>query len=396
MPHLLIVDDDPGTLKLLSVVLRHQGYEVETAESAEQAWELFVRRVPDLVISDVHLPGASGMELLARIRGDLRHTLCPVILLTSLTDRQDIRTGMQLGADDYITKPFRGPEIVEAVRAQLNRQSVRDTAQELKNRVIVERALQEQAQVLGDNYELQLAHTLSDQWNSTQRGEGTKTLTRACVASIGLVDHERYVEQLPAGDLAVWLKRLHEACGDAASLFGAVHVHFFNEGAIAVFASDGDTDDVLAEYSPSADEEVVQQTISIKSEHRALKAAYALHRSLPGLKDFVSRKWSDFDLPAPQLSIGLHAGTVGLSRLQGLAGGAVITVPVGQTVNRAKWLQHLALRHRGTITMTAETLRQTKGAARVIKREWVTPAEQKERLDVCWVTSPSDAHTTRT
>ncbi|GAA6140884.1 response regulator [Hydrogenophaga sp. 5NK40-0174] len=388
MSHLLIVDDDPGTLKLLTVVLRHQGYGVDTAETAEQAWDKFNSQPPDLVISDIHLPSASGLDLLARIRGDMRHTLCPVILLTSLNDRQHMRSGMQLGADDYITKPFRGPEIVEAVRAQLNRQNVRNAAQELKSRASMERALQEQAQTLGENYELQLAHTLSEQWASATKDAETERLDHACVASFGLVDHEAYVEHMPPDQMARWLKRFHEACGDAASLFGALNVHFLNEGAVAVFATDED-DPALNASSETASSGHAVGTATIKGELRALKAAYALSRSMAGIRDFVKREWPELDLPPPALAVGLHSGAVGLSRLHGLSGGAVITVPVGHTVNQATLLQKLSLRHRGTITMTADTLRQVTGATKVVKRELVTIAGQAKKLDVCWVTAPA-------
>ncbi|MDZ3991287.1 Transcriptional regulatory protein OmpR [Pseudomonas sp. Teo4] len=116
--HLLIVDDDVEVLDLLQKFLRQHGYEVDVASDGEGLWRALERRVPDLVILDVMLPGDSGLVLCQRLLAE--HKVA-VIMLTAMGELSDRVVGLELGADDYLTKPFAARELLARVRAVLRR-----------------------------------------------------------------------------------------------------------------------------------------------------------------------------------------------------------------------------------------------------------------------------------
>jgi len=118
--HLLIVDDDVEVLDLLQKFLRQHGYEVDVANDGEGLWQALERRVPDLVILDVMLPGDSGLVLCQRLRAEYK---VAVIMLTAMGELSDRVVGLELGADDYLTKPFAARELLARVRAVLRRAS---------------------------------------------------------------------------------------------------------------------------------------------------------------------------------------------------------------------------------------------------------------------------------
>lgn len=116
--HLLIVDDDLDVLELLQKFLRQHGYDVEVAIDGPSLWQALERRVPDLVILDVMLPGESGLVLCQQLRS--QHKVA-VIMLTAMSELSDRVVGLELGADDYLTKPFAARELLARVRAVLRR-----------------------------------------------------------------------------------------------------------------------------------------------------------------------------------------------------------------------------------------------------------------------------------
>lgn len=115
----LVVDDEPMILELLSVSLRYQGFEVETATDGAQALDRARSFRPQAMIVDVMMPGIDGFGLLPRLRAD--GIDAPVLFLTARDDVQDKVAGLTLGADDYITKPFSLEEVVARLRVVLRR-----------------------------------------------------------------------------------------------------------------------------------------------------------------------------------------------------------------------------------------------------------------------------------
>lgn len=117
----LIVEDEPAILELISVNLEHAGFQTLRAESAEEAVRLLGGSLPELVLLDWMLPGQSGLALARRLRGEARTRELPLIFLTARAEEPDKIAGLDAGADDYITKPFSTRELVARIRAVLRR-----------------------------------------------------------------------------------------------------------------------------------------------------------------------------------------------------------------------------------------------------------------------------------
>ncbi|HEX2980358.1 MAG TPA: response regulator transcription factor [Anaerolineaceae bacterium] len=115
---ILIADDEPLYIRLLQINLQTEGYEVITATNGEEALEKITSHSPDLVILDIMMPKLDGIQATERIR---QFTSIPVIMLTARGDEQDRVQGLNVGADDYIVKPFSATELLARVRAVLRR-----------------------------------------------------------------------------------------------------------------------------------------------------------------------------------------------------------------------------------------------------------------------------------
>ena len=118
MPRILVVDDEPQIVDLLRSYLRREGFDVDEAGDGEAALAACARRRPDLVVLDLMLPKVDGREVCRRIR---ETSQTPIIMLTARDEETDKLLGLELGADDYITKPFSPREVVARVRAVLRR-----------------------------------------------------------------------------------------------------------------------------------------------------------------------------------------------------------------------------------------------------------------------------------
>ncbi len=115
----LLVEDDPGIQDMLQYSLSQDGYTIHSALSVKEGWELIENRAIDIVLLDWMLPDNSGIDLLHRIRK--YHSALPVIMVTAKTEEEDRVLGLDVGADDYITKPFSVKELKSRVQAVLRR-----------------------------------------------------------------------------------------------------------------------------------------------------------------------------------------------------------------------------------------------------------------------------------
>ena len=116
-----MIDDDRGLVDMLSMALEDAGFAVERAHDGKSGWERFSACAPDLVLLDLLMPEIDGLELCRRIRE--KHAT-PVVMLTSRDDEMDKVLGLDMGADDYVTKPFSTRELIARVRAALRRASM--------------------------------------------------------------------------------------------------------------------------------------------------------------------------------------------------------------------------------------------------------------------------------
>ena len=121
--HILVVEDEPAILELIAINLKHAGFEVTIAASAEAADEFVKAELPDAILLDWMLPGQSGMAFAKRLRAAERTRNLPIILLTARVHEEDKVQGLDSGADDYITKPFSPRELVSRLKAVLRRRA---------------------------------------------------------------------------------------------------------------------------------------------------------------------------------------------------------------------------------------------------------------------------------
>ena len=124
-PTVLVVDDEPTVTEVVSLYLKRAGYDVVVADDGEAALEILEQQSPDLVVLDLILPDVGGLEITRwlRARGDI-----PIIILTARRDETDRVLGLELGADDYVVKPFSPQELVSRVKAVLRRTYGRSAA----------------------------------------------------------------------------------------------------------------------------------------------------------------------------------------------------------------------------------------------------------------------------
>ena len=117
-PRVLVVDDDAALAEMLQIVLRQEGFETAWCSTGTAALRAFRQADPDVVLLDLMLPGRDGIDVCR----DLRHeTDVPIIMLTARSDTNDVVQGLEAGADDYVSKPFRGKELVARIRTRLRR-----------------------------------------------------------------------------------------------------------------------------------------------------------------------------------------------------------------------------------------------------------------------------------
>jgi DNA-binding response OmpR family regulator len=123
MTSALIVDDDPDVRDLVAYKLEQSGFDVRRASNGQQAMEAVAAQQPDVVLLDIMMPGTSGLEVLERWRLEGATARLAVLLLTAKAQESDVERGFELGADDYIVKPFSPREVVRRVNAVLTRVS---------------------------------------------------------------------------------------------------------------------------------------------------------------------------------------------------------------------------------------------------------------------------------
>ena len=118
---LLVVDDEPNLLRAVAACLKAEEYEVSTARGGYEALMQLAQSVPDLIVSDIRMPGMDGYKLARQLRASQRTALVPIVFLTAKDETADRIEGFRAGIDAYLTKPFEPDELIAVVRAILNR-----------------------------------------------------------------------------------------------------------------------------------------------------------------------------------------------------------------------------------------------------------------------------------
>jgi two-component system alkaline phosphatase synthesis response regulator PhoP len=118
---ILVIDDEKDLLELVRYNLEKEGFDVICTSDGESGVDIAVKHRPDLIVLDLMMPGLDGLEVCRRLRGDARSSRIPLIMLTARATEADRIIGLELGADDYVTKPFSPRELVARVKAVLRR-----------------------------------------------------------------------------------------------------------------------------------------------------------------------------------------------------------------------------------------------------------------------------------
>ncbi len=153
--YILVVDDEPDLRELIRFNLTQAGHEVETASGGREALEAIRRQPPDLVVLDLMLPDLSGIEVCRAVRADPKLRSLPILMLTARSEEVDRVVGFELGADDYVTKPFSPRELTLRVGAILRRaKAASDPAAELRYQELRVDREKHRCMVSGESIEL--------------------------------------------------------------------------------------------------------------------------------------------------------------------------------------------------------------------------------------------------
>ena len=213
---ILVVDDEPDLLELVRVNLAQAGFEVETASTGRNALDCVRRSAPDLVVLDLMLPDVPGTDVCRELRSDPEFARLPIIMLTARADEVDRVVGFELGADDYVTKPFSPRELTLRVRAILRRRSAHvDEAEPFQHRGL--RVDSERHRCFVEDVEVDLTAKEFELLKHLLRRPG-RVLTRDQLLD-GVWGHDVTVT---TRTIDTHVKRLREKLGSAGSMIETV------------------------------------------------------------------------------------------------------------------------------------------------------------------------------
>jgi DNA-binding response OmpR family regulator len=320
----VVVEDDPTNRMLITQILRKQGFEVWAAPDGKAGKALVLDVMPDVVVSDIQMPNLDGIGMLAQLRAESKTATLPVVMLTSLTERNKMRESMAAGADDYLTKPFTPTELVDTILAQMKKRSLHSQARAQVVQAAVNTALENQRHSLAGVYERRLKKELSESlWGVRAQASTDTPYPQATLMFVDLINPS-WPQLLSPSDLAEVLRLAYSNASDTLSLFGANHVHMVGEGLLAVFIPTNDT-------------------ASMTHATRAMKSALALVKSSSRVDQHLRTKFADRSLPRFSIGIALHSGPVVIASMGSPdAGLAPMGVPVGESVKVVMRLQQQA------------------------------------------------------
>lgn len=359
MPLVVVIEDDASTRVLVSAVMRKEGYQVLVAEDGAQGLALIREYLPDLIISDVRMPVMDGFGVLEAVRASEATATTPIILLTSLQDRANMRHGMTAGADDYLTKPFKAQELREAAVAQLNKrgrvEAVRAQA--------VDKALAVQQEKITQLYEKRMAKELSMQWPEAGQTDAHERHPSATALFADMRDYAKWTQRLAPHELGDLVTKFYSSVGDTVHLFGARHMQFVGDGMLCVFVNSADTH-------------------SVNHALRAAKAALGLQDGCRRIDSFIQQKFADRGLPPFRLNVVMHTGPVMFTPLDGLFAMATQSTPVGEPVSTVLKFFSNPNAPDWAIAATAQTNVLLRGSVRTGRRALLTMPDRPVGLDM--------------
>ncbi|MFC5500011.1 response regulator [Caenimonas terrae] len=231
---ILVIEDDPIQRLAVVGILQRVGHRVLWAVDGEQGLDMARQARPDLIVCDVVMPGMNGYQLVSSLRQEAGLAEVPVIMLTTMTERAQVRVGMTSGADDYLAKPLNAAELREAVTSLLNRRKSRreEIVGEIKDKFLA--ALEGQKQSLANLYEQRLFKELNSRWEDSGRYNEALDYPDAIVLAVDLFS-SILQRQSPSDDLAAAVRQGYQNARDTLYLFGARHLVPQGDSLLAVF-----------------------------------------------------------------------------------------------------------------------------------------------------------------
>jgi serine/threonine-protein kinase PpkA len=331
MHRILVVEDEEGIRKNIERLLTLEGYEVATAPNGQHGLIIARSMLPDIIITDINMPVMDGFAMLDAIRHHPELDRCIVIMLTAADERDSMRRGMRLGADDYLTKPFRREELLDSIGSQLKK--LARFNREKEKAVANANALTEEKtrelfreQFAGSSFPASQFSGYTPEGSSSGFGvsqppaDSTAQTLTATVMFADIRNFTNMAERLSAAELAALLGRYFELACRPVVAFGGSHLKMLGDGLLALF-----------------EEDAKHQADELSHAQRALAAAVGMQDALGSFRQWVEEQYGQRGLPSFNVGIGLHSGEVTLSRLGGIDSPEITAL--GDSVNIASRLQ---------------------------------------------------------
>ncbi len=380
MHRILVVDDEEGIRKNIERLLTLEGYEVATAPNGQHGLVIARSMLPDIIITDINMPVMDGFAMLDAIRHHPELDRCIVIMLTAADERDSMRRGMRLGADDYLTKPFRREELLDAIGSQLKKLARFNREKEhavAKATALTEEKTRElfREQFAGGSFPVSgFTGFTSDGVNS---GFGVAhpamdTSAQTLQATVMFADIRNFTtmaERLSAAELAALLGRYFELACRPVVAFGGTHLKMLGDGLLALFEEDTHAGVDSQDKMPHA--------------QRALAAALGMQESVNSFKHWVEEQYGQRGLPTFNVGIGLHSGEVLLSRLGGVDSPEITAL--GDSVNIASRLQATGKELGWSVVASMETAQLAGPALKRGRQELVNLRGREKPVAACEV-----------
>ena len=317
MIHILVIEDEPTQRLLTCSVLRSAGYQVTEAVDGSEGLKCAQNTPPDLIVCDVMMPGLNGYELVTALKTDVALATIPVILLTAMAKRSDVRIGMTSGADDYLYKPFRASELRESVKVLLAKKTLQRAHFLQVGESSIIAALVHQKEQLALQYEKRLSQELNERWVSKTEPGNELTYINATVVLVNLF--EAIVRRQPLDSLlGSAVQRVYQAACDSLYLFGALHLVPMGDDLLAVFPEPAVPDDG-------------------KTRLQALRSVLGMQQMVRAAFESMMENSNREESAAASLNIALHDGRVALVHVDDpFHGSQSMTLAVGEAVNVVK------------------------------------------------------------
>ena len=328
----LVVEDDDAVRNNVARLLRLEGYQVDIASNGARGLERARALRPDVVVTDVSMPGLDGFALVEALRADPALAATAVLMLTALDDRASMRRGMTAGADDYLAKPFTRAELLDALQGLLKKRG--------RIAATIDSAVQQREDHLRHRFAQELGGgELPDTRVALQAPQGAvvEQVLAATVLFSDIRNFTSIAEKLDSSEVAELLAHYFERVSEPVLRLQGRHLKFIGDGLMAVFADAG---------GPAP----------LPAARRALSAGLAVALAAHEFRGWLEQRFGDRGLPPFGIGVGLHAGEVTICRLGSTQ--AKETTAIGDTVNTAARLQGASRDLGWTVVASAAVLQQ--------------------------------------